>query len=305
VSRNRNPLVVVHGGVDNDPTDKVLDGLRAAIAAAWACLDSGEPAVAAAVAAVCALEDHPDFNAGYGAVLTAEGNVELDAAVLDVAGDTFGGVLCVSSVRNPVRIAERLAAHPDAPLLLSGRGAEAFARKEGLEFASLVSPAQAESWADFAHDISVLTGHHSGDTVGAIVSDGTGLAVATSSGGLLRKWPGRVGDSPILGAGLHGAGSAAAMCSGIGELALRSHPALTAVNVRLGGGTVEAAALDALDTALRAGSELFGVVVADADTADVAVSCSGHQFPVMASSFPGTVDVVDPLHLPAANEGVA
>jgi beta-aspartyl-peptidase (threonine type) len=168
-----------------------------------AVLRDGGPALDAVVAAVVVLEDDEQFNAGRGAALTAAGGVEHDAAVADGATGRAGAVACVSGIRNPVRAARAVLEHTPH-VLLSGAGAEEFARREGLPFMPL-------SWFVTPHrqqQLARLRGggyaqhEMSGGTVGAVAVDLSGhLAAATSTGGVTGQLPGRVGDTPLIGAG--------------------------------------------------------------------------------------------------------
>ncbi|PYM41099.1 MAG: peptidase T, partial [Candidatus Rokuibacteriota bacterium] len=108
---SRVPALIVHGGAGADPTDdpdELRDGIRQAVAAGWAVLRDGGSAVLAVEAAVCALEDHPRFNAGRGSVLTADGTVEMDASIMEGDGLTNGAVACVTGIRHPVSLAKRI-----------------------------------------------------------------------------------------------------------------------------------------------------------------------------------------------------
>jgi isoaspartyl peptidase/L-asparaginase-like protein (Ntn-hydrolase superfamily) len=166
-------------------------------------LRAGGPALDAVVAAVMVLEDDEQFNAGRGAALTAAGSVEHDAAVADGATGQAGAVACVSGIRNPVRAA-RAVLERTPHVLLSGAGAEQLARREGLPFMPpswFVTPhrqqqlARLQGGGQAQHEMS-------GGTVGAVAVDLSGhLAAATSTGGVTGKLPGRVGDTPLIGAG--------------------------------------------------------------------------------------------------------
>ena len=221
------PAIVVHGGAgDLGPDDPAssgepgaprLEGVRRACAAGWAVLRAGGGALDAVEAAVRLLEDDPTFNAGTGATLTAAGDVELDASIMD--GETLrcGAVAVVKDVRNPVSLARAVMERTDH-VLLAGPGASAFAREIGVpawENARLVTPHQRARWeAARAGAKSSKTG-----TVGAVARDARGhLAAGTSTGGMSMKLPGRVGDTPIVGCGTYADDALAAVsCTGHGE----------------------------------------------------------------------------------------
>ena len=173
-------------------------------------LKEGGTSLDAVSAAVAALEDDPLFNAGRGAVYTAARTHELDASIMDGASLRAGAVAAVRRVRNPV-LAARAVMEKSSHVLLAGGGAEAFAKKHGV---ALVRP----SYFNTAERLQALKRglrrHHG--TVGAVALDRHGnLAAATSTGGYTGKLPGRVGDSPIIGAGTY-ADNASCAVSGTG-----------------------------------------------------------------------------------------
>jgi beta-aspartyl-peptidase (threonine type) len=208
-------------------------------------LAGGGGALDAAQQAVVALEDDPRFNAGRGAVLNEDGEAEHDAALMCGATGRAGGVAAVRGVRNPILLA-RAVMESTRHVLMAGAGAEALADREGIE---RVDPAwhiterREEQW------------RAAGDTVGAVALDGQGrLAGATSTGGILRKLPGRVGDSPLPGAGVWADGACAISASGHGEAIMRAVAAHeVAAAIRHGGmrlGAAVAAALGRVDGAV-------------------------------------------------------
>jgi beta-aspartyl-peptidase (threonine type) len=212
------PAVAVHGGAGSGAaaTDAHGEALRDAVDRARGVLRDGGGALDAAVAAVVFLEDCPLFNAGRGAVPTAEGGYELDAAVMDGQARSFGAVAAVGSVRNPVLLA-RAVMERTPHVLLVGAGAERFAASEGLEAAG-------PEWFCQRSDV-----HEPGDaggvggTVGAVVRDAGGrLAAATSTGGMRGQLAGRVGDTPIPGAGTYADDVVATSATGNGEGVMRA-----------------------------------------------------------------------------------
>lgn len=228
--------LAVHGGAGRWSEDRVpfaLEGVRRAAEVARRILAGGGTALDAVVEAVAVLEDDPLFNAGTGSALNAAGAAEMDAAV--ASGARFGAVAALGGVRNPVRVARKVMEETDH-LLLAGDGAERFARAMG--FASH-DPVTAERRAEYLkwrdeHCLQdgdplprlrgLLERHPelAGGTVGAVARDRDGgLAAATSTGGLFRKLPGRVGDTPLPGAGTFASAHAAASATGHGEIILR------------------------------------------------------------------------------------
>ncbi len=189
-------------------------------------LASGGSAVDAVEAAVIILEDSPLFNAGHGAVLNADGDAELDAGIMDGRQRTAGGVAGLRRTRNPIQAA-RAAMEHSPHVLLSGAGADAFASERGL---AQVDPAWFvidERKAQLANLLAGTPddGSDAYGTVGAVARDLEGhLAAATSTGGTAGKRYGRIGDSPIIGAGTWAWDSTCAVsCTGDGEAFIRSH----------------------------------------------------------------------------------
>jgi beta-aspartyl-peptidase (threonine type) len=225
------PLAIaIHGGAGViDPAKMTPEraasyraGLAAALDAGYAILERGGSSLDAVTAAVRTLEDDPQFNAGRGAVLNHEGDAELDAAIMDGHGPRAGAVAGVRHVRNPVELA-RLVMEKSPHVLLVADGAEEFALEQGMV---LVPRGYFRTEArvrelDEARQTEALqlkaTAPGATGTVGAVALDRAGhLAAATSTGGLTNKHRGRVGDSPIVGAGTY-ADDAWCAVSGTGQ----------------------------------------------------------------------------------------
>jgi L-asparaginase / beta-aspartyl-peptidase len=193
--------------------------------AARAVLRDGGAALDAAVAAVVQLEDCELFNAGRGAVATAADTYELDAALMNGADRALGAVAAVTTVRNPVRLA-RVVMERTPHVLMVGAGAEDLAEREGLELAGpewFSQRAERHEPGD-AGGVDAMGGPASGGgTVGAVVRDAGGrLAAATSTGGMRGQLPGRVGDTPIPGAGTYADDRVAVSATGNGEAMMRT-----------------------------------------------------------------------------------
>ena len=247
---NPQPLIAIHGGAGTMHRDGAAaqeqaayhSALRDALVPAQELLAAGGTALDAVCLAVHLLEDSPLFNAGHGAVFTHDETHELDAAVMDGATLRAGAVGCVTRIRRPVRAARAVMEHTDHVLLV-GAGAEALAARLGLE---MVSPdyfstetrreqlrrALATDRAMLDHDAASLVFRQSAGpldedtklgTVGAVALDVRGnLAAATSTGGMTNKQPGRIGDSPVIGAGTYADNRTAAIsCTGTGEMFIR------------------------------------------------------------------------------------
>jgi L-asparaginase/beta-aspartyl-peptidase (threonine type) len=214
------PIVVVHGGagggvVKPDRAPALKAGLARAVERGRAALYAGGNAVDAVVEATAALEDDELFNAGRGAVLTSEGEIEHDAAVMDGRRRRAGAVAAVRGQPNPVRVARALL-EEGRHGMLAGEGAMRFAEQAGFPAVGrdallteqrrrqlAAREAGEEPEPEFGDPLpGVWT--LDGDTVGAVVLDMEGhLAAATSTGGIAGKLPGRVGDSPLVGGGLY------------------------------------------------------------------------------------------------------
>jgi L-asparaginase / beta-aspartyl-peptidase len=250
--------LVIHGGAGSmrphrlgaEAEQCARDGMEAALAAGSAILARRESALDAVEAAVRVLEEDICFNAGRGSVLTAEGCIELDAAIMDGCTRRAGAVAGLRTTRAPISLA-RLLLERGPHVFLSGRGADEFAREAGIEqvdnawFEAPERRRQLEELqADGGFDDEVKYG-----TVGAVAVDVDGhVAVATSTGGLTAKRWGRVGDSPLIGAGTYADDrSAAVSATGSGEYFIRAVAAhQLAERVRLGGQTLQ----QALDSVL-------------------------------------------------------
>jgi L-asparaginase / beta-aspartyl-peptidase len=217
--------LAIHGGAGAMPRRKMTPaaaarykaGLARALEAGYAVLARHGTALDAVCAAVVELEDAPLFNAGRGACFNTDEKHELDASVMDGATLRAGAVAAVSRIRNPV-LAAREVMEQSRHVLLVGRGAERFARRHGLR---LVRESYFSTQARLTALRKKLEGHHG--TVGAVALDAGGnLAAATSTGGYTGKLPGRVGDSPIIGAGNYADNEACAVSgTGLGEAFIR------------------------------------------------------------------------------------
>lgn len=270
--------LVIHGGAGIFERGKIApeveaaarDGLAQALEAGSAMLREGGAALDAVEAAVCVLEDHPAFNAGRGSVFTYEGRNEMDAAIMDGRDRSAGAVAGVIATRNPVRLA-RAVMEQSPHVMLAGKGADAFSRDHGLEqadadwFGLPERRAQLEAMkasGGDAFDVDMKYG-----TVGAVARDAHGhVAAATSTGGVTGKRWGRVGDSPILGAGTWADDRACAVsCTGAGEVFLRVGVAHEiAAHIRFADENPQAAA-DTVMAEVTALGGTGGVIVVGAD----------------------------------------
>ncbi|AZI44893.1 beta-aspartyl-peptidase (plasmid) [Deinococcus psychrotolerans] len=213
----RTPVLAIHGGCGAIPKDELTpdlnraarDALRRALQAGFSVLTAGGPATDAVTEAVAVMEDDPVFNAGYGAALNRDGYHELDASVMDGAAGLAGAVAGARRIRHPVRVARALAEVAD-PLLLIGEAADEWARQRGFEVVDnsfFTTPSRREALERMLEreregTLAAAPERDKHGTVGAAALDLHGhLAAATSTGGYTAKPTGRIGDSPIIGAG--------------------------------------------------------------------------------------------------------
>lgn len=227
------PVILIHGGA-GQPTPELVESRRAGVRQAaligWRALSRGGSSVEAVEQAVRALEDDPVFNAGWGACLNRDGQVELDASIMDGRNLAAGAIGAVKRIANPVSLA-RAVMEAGRHVLLTGEGARRFATGVGIEACAsdaLITDRQRARWAA----LRATKGEADG-TVGAVARDRAGhLAAATSTGGLPFKAPGRVGDSALIGCGTYADDRlGAASCTGDGEAIIKLVLAKTALEL--------------------------------------------------------------------------
>ena len=266
--------LVIHGGAGMMTRDRIAaevdsgarTGLATALEAGSAILAAGGSAMDAVEAAVRVLEDDPHFNAGRGAALSHEGVAELDAAIMDGRRRAAGAVAGVTATRNPVSLA-RAVMEESRHVLLGGEGADLFSREHGLEQAGqdwFILPERRRQLEELkargadSFDVDMKYG-----TVGAVALDTHGhSAAATSTGGVTGKRWGRIGDSPLIGAGTYADDRACAVsATGSGEYFIRLGVAHEiCARVRLAGEPLQAAA-DAVMAEVKALGGRGGVIV--------------------------------------------
>lgn len=272
------PILLVHGGAGTLFKGKISDereemaraGLWQALLAGMSVLEAGGSSLDAVEVAVCELENCEVFNAGKGSVYTHEGRQEMDAAIMHGPSRNAGAIAGVQGVRNPVTLARRVM-EQSPHVMLSGPGAEDFARQHGIPFApasyfhsdfrwqQLLQIRDKDQTAldhalgtppDQAADVVSGDANPEGKygTVGAVALDARGeLAAATSTGGMTNKRYGRIGDSPLIGAGNYADGHCAVSGTGHGEYFMRAvlgHD--LAARMRYGGQSLDDAAAGAL-----------------------------------------------------------
>lgn len=235
------PAIIVHGGAWKIAEEAHADhirGIRLAVQAGWNVLIQGGSALDACETAVSIMEDDPTFDAGVGSVLNRAGEIELDAIIMDGATLQFGAVAAVRGIANPIQLARLVAQNTDHCLLVAD-GARRFAEQRGMRLcaqAELTVPREVERF----RQLQQQKDYHLADgftpdpvgTVGAAAIDQNGnIAAATSTGGVAYKLPGRVGDSPLVGAGSYADNlTGGASVTGHGESIMRVVLAKTATD---------------------------------------------------------------------------
>jgi beta-aspartyl-peptidase (threonine type) len=270
--------IAVHGGAGTLPRAELTPELEAeyrtdlgrALDAGYRVLEKGGSSQDAAIEAVRILEDSPLFNAGRGAVFNRDGEVELDAGVMDGASRRAGSVAGLKHIRNPVELA-RLVMEKSPHVMLIGPGAEEFALDQGMtlvpnSYFHTEKRRQQLERALHGDRMAAIKLNYFG-TVGAVARDRSGnLFAATSTGGMTGKIPGRVGDSPHIGAGTYANNdSCAVSATGHGEFFIRS---VVAYDIHAlmdyKGLTLEQAATEVVQRKLRTLKAEGGVIAIDA-----------------------------------------
>jgi beta-aspartyl-peptidase (threonine type) len=232
------PSLIVHGGawtIPAEASDACKSGCRRALEAGWNVLQRGGSAADAVESAIVILEDDPVFDSGIGAHLNLDGQVELDAILMDGATLQAGAVAALHRIKNPIRLARRLM-ESNKHMMLVGEGAEKFAVEQGIPLCDpneLVVPRERAAWANcHAGPHSDVHHVHQGGTVGAVAIDLRGHLIAgTSTGGTCCKHAGRVGDAPLIGCGTYADQEAGGVsCTGWGEAIMKVVLAKTAVD---------------------------------------------------------------------------
>lgn len=272
---------VAHGGAGTrreEEHTQVRSGMMTAARQGAESLAEDRHALDVAVGIVTVLEDDPTFNAGTGSVLNLDGEVQMDAALMEGATRNAGGVTNLRDVRHPIRVARRVMEETDH-VLLGGAGAERFARAMGFEPHDPVTDGARERHRrrlerlrtgeekDHPPRLGRLLEHHpdlAGNTVGAVVRDHEGrLAAATSTGGVSLQMVGRIGDTPLPGAGTFANPTGAASATGRGELIMR-HGTTRSVCERIASGqTPDRALRETLAAMRRTVGDHAGIIAVD------------------------------------------
>ncbi len=276
--------IIVHGGaglVTPERAEGVQQGCKEAALVGWRILQAGGSALDAVEAAVRSLEDNPMFNAGTGACLTIDGNIELDAGIMEGHTLQIGAIAGVELIKNPISLARKVLESPH--VLLVGKGAQEFAQEQGIPhctFENLLTERQYQIWLEknaqatgasedeprhHRREVASLAAREEKHgTVGAVAIDMTGtLAAATSTGGILNKYPGRVGDSPLVGCGFYADDHAAVSCTGYGEDFIRLLIAKRAADFVARGETARGAAEAAIALLSAKATGTGGLIIID------------------------------------------
>ena len=278
--------LAIHGGAGGDgpwkgPTDldpQRIACMRNVLTKIGTLLEDGMDSTEAVTLAVEMLENEPLFNAGIGSVLAADGSVTMDASIMRGEDSAAGSVVNVTKIRHPIRAA-KLVLDNNWPVMLNGVAADDFAIKNGVEKVEqdwLITDLRKAQWQKWKNaksrpgstdeDDSAMLDHDEGmGTVGAVAIDKNGiLAAATSTGGMTGKPDGRIGDTPIIGAGTWADQKVAVSCTGVGEAFIRTCAAHeVATRLRLGE-SLETACKNMLDMVAPLGGR-GGVIAIDSD----------------------------------------
>ena len=275
-TQSLNWAIAIHGGAGGDPAqwdqskrDARLIGLKQALVAGRNLLQGGGTAVDAVETVIRILEDNSAFNAGRGAVVTTDGVAELDASIMDGSNRACGAVAAVTNAKNPISLARRVMTQTKH-VLLAGPGANRFAVEQDVP---LVTPDYFLSNHPPIGQNGVLSQQRDDDqhlgTVGCVALDSHGnLAAGTSTGGTKQKLPGRVGDSPIVGAGTFADNETCAVSgTGVGEEFIRNAVAYDiSAQMRYAGRTLDQAVTEIMRTRLKPG---IGGLVTVSNTGDI------------------------------------
>ena len=277
------PVIIVHGGAGTWRQERRslgLEGVREAAIIGYETLKKDGTALDAVEASVMCMEDNGVFNAGVGSALTIEKRIEMEASIMDGMTLSAGAVSLLKDIKNPVRLA-RIVMESTDHVFVAGDGAEKLAELFGLERVDPVTDLRVSYWHEFKDKLvqggwnylpklqKLLTSHRQLfelGTVGAVALDKEGnVAAATSTGGFSLKFPGRIGDSPLIGCGTYADNeTGASSTTGIGEIAIKLVLAKTACDFARKGRSAQKAAEGAIQLVNRKMNGAFmGLIVVD------------------------------------------
>ena len=266
--------LIIHGGAWDIPDDEVeahRGGCAAALKTGWDILRSGGTAVDAVEQVIRMLEDDETFDAGRGSHLNASGEVELDASIMDGRTLRCGAVAAVRNIRHPISVARKIMGESEHILLVGG-GAERFAAENGSSLCDpqeLIAERERKRWKavqgrmNFATKDAFHNEKTSSDTVGAVAMDKDGnICVGTSTGGTFNKYPGRVGDSPLIGCGIYADNEIGGVsATGWGEAIMKVVMAKTVIDfMDANGGLSQAASEKGIELLKRKAGGFGGVI---------------------------------------------
>ncbi len=307
--------LIVHGGAGSwrpGADADAIAGTTRAVEAGRTILQSGGSALDAACAAAVILENDPVFNAGTGAVLNYDGYVEFDACVMVSDRAQIGSVSALQRVKNPIMVARQVMEETDH-VMLSGEGALRFARVMGHADHDPITPARLADWQNKKATLDIGVGkdakgslkireflskhpEYAGGTIGAVALDSHGaLCAATSTGGVTLKLPGRVGDTPLPGAGTYANAFAASSATGTGEYVIRSLSCRAISEGVEKGKSLDAAIADVLAQMERD---------FDADVGFIGIDANGNAFANHSTAhlphayFTDSSEIVARMHIP-------
>jgi beta-aspartyl-peptidase (threonine type) len=285
-----NIALAIHGGAGTilrssmtpELEAEYRNGLESALKVGWEILSRDGSALDAVEATTCSLEDFPLFNAGRGSVFTHQGKNEMDASIMDGSRLKAGAVAYVKNVKHPIRLARLVIEHTEH-ILLAGEGAEYFAKQMQVEFAPDEYFFTEHRWLQLQDAIKadrVQLDHATAKpvgTVGAVACDSKGnLAAATSTGGMTNKKFGRIGDTPLIGAGTYADDVCAVSCTGHGEYFMLGVTAFdVAARMKYKNLPLDVAADEVIDRLTSIGGE-GGLIAVDArGNVSVPFNCEG------------------------------
>jgi L-asparaginase / beta-aspartyl-peptidase len=287
--------LVLHGGAWDIPGDLVephKKGLKAAMKAGWDVLAKGGPAVDAVEQAIIVMEQDETFDAGRGSFLNSAGEVELDASIMNGSSFKAGAVAGVQNIPHPITLARAIMEKSEHVLLI-GMGAGRFAREHKIKTCSqddLITARELERWRElqatdgFSTKDAFRKKRHPSGTVGAVALDARGnLAAGTSTGGTPNKFPGRVGDTPLIGCGTYADNAAGAVSTtGWGEAMIKVVMAKTVADLMGAGGIAPNDAVEKALKVLKQRTGGFGGVISLNPAGEIGI---GFTTPRMARAY--------------------
>ncbi len=298
-------IIMVHGGVEAPQSNAHINVLRKSAQNCYDSLNRG--ILEAAEEAIKVLEDDPKFNAGYGSALNLNGKVEMDASIMDGKTGKFGAVAVLSGISNPIAVARKVLENTPHSIL-AGKGAFEFALKNGYKEKNCISPEMQRAWEKKISfmkngkksDVNLFTGRDSNDaqdTVGCVICHLGNTAAASSTGGYLMKLPGRIGDTPIPGAGIIATDNCAVVCTGLGEAFIETLTASFLNSLISQGYHPQEASEKALTRLVNKRASVGGIIVIDHNM-QYGACFNGRSFPVALMVNGSLIESFRPVKIP-------